>query len=286
MSLVPAASATPSQDGWQARLDLGFEHRAGRTVLARRRRLGPLAVQRSFHPEGDLCHVYLLHPPGGVVGGDRLDVSVELASDSAAVITAPGAAKFYRSAGPSAALRQQLQVGDGASLEWLPHENIVFDGARLRAHTRVELAAGARFIGWEMHCLGRPASRAPFVAGEATVRFDVLRAGRPLLLERLRLTAEHLHRPARLRDNAVIATLLAIPADTCLRDALRNAVGQDTARHDDAVQGAVTLLDDLLVLRAIGPSTEQIRRRLVTAWGVLRPQVIGRPACPPRIWAT
>jgi urease accessory protein len=282
MTATPARGPQHAPDtGWQARLDLGFEPRAGRTVLTKRRRTGPLAVQRSFYPEGAACHVYLLHPPGGVVGGDRLDVSVALATGTAAVITAPGAAKFYRSAGPAAALHQHLQVGDGASLEWLPHENIVFDGARLRAHTRVELAPGARFIGWEIHCLGRPASHAPFVTGEAMLQFDILRAGRPLLLERLRLRAADIHRPARLRGNAVTATLLATPADTGLRDALRSTLG-----YDDAVQCGVTLLDDLLVLRAIGPSTEQIRRRLLAAWEILRPQVVGRPACPPRIWAT
>ena len=283
MSLGTAPSTTPPEDGWQACLDLGFEQRAGRTVLARRRRLGPLAVQRSFHPEGGLCHVYLLHPPGGVVGGDRLDVTVDVAPGAQALITAPGAAKFYRSAGAVATLEQRLHVAPGASLEWLPHENIFFDGARVAASTRIELPPGARFIGWEMHCLGRPASRAPFLEGEATARLEVVRENRPLLLERLQLTPGRMHRPAQLRGNAVTATVLAAPVDAALRDAVRAAVA---VRQDDSVLCAVTVLDDLLALRAIGPSTEQIRRLMVSAWQTMRPVVIGRDPCPPRIWAT
>ena len=90
------AEAGPA--GWVARLALRFEQRAGRTVLAHRSHEGPLAVQKPFYPEGDVCHVYLLHPPGGVVGGDRLTIEIEVASDAHAVITTPAAGKFYRSA--------------------------------------------------------------------------------------------------------------------------------------------------------------------------------------------
>ena len=112
--------------GWQARLDLGFEQRAGRTVLAHKRQFGPLTVQRPFYPEGGPCHLYVLHPPGGVVGGDRLAVSVLVAEGAHALITTPGAAKFYRSAGPRADVVQRLSVDAGGALEWFPQENILF----------------------------------------------------------------------------------------------------------------------------------------------------------------
>ena len=109
------AEAGPA--GWEARLALRFEQRAGRTVLAHRSHEGPLAVQKPFYPEGDVCHVYLLHPPGGVVGGDRLAIEIEVASNAHAVITTPAAGKLYRSAGPASMQEQRLSVAPGAALE-------------------------------------------------------------------------------------------------------------------------------------------------------------------------
>ncbi|MEJ2575370.1 MAG: urease accessory protein UreD [Gammaproteobacteria bacterium] len=282
MSTAPGTVAhAPTGEGWRAALELGFERRNGRSVLARRRRFGPLAVQRSFYPEGDLCHVYLLHPPGGVVGGDRLDVTVTVGRGAEALITTPGAAKYYRSAGPAAHLRQHVSVGGGASLEWLPHENILFSGTELRAQTRIDLHPGARFFGWELHCLGRPAGGRAFDEGSAGFRLELWRDGRPLLLEYLRLTAARIGHPAQLRGHPVVATLLATPADAALLAALRERLGDDPA-----MACAATLLADLLVVRVLGGSTERVRRLLGDAWSAVREAVIGRAPCPPRIWAT
>jgi urease accessory protein len=117
-SLSAPASTGPA--GWQARLELGLAQWAGRTVLAHKRHFGPLTVQRPFYPEGGPCHIYLLHPPGGVVGGDRLEIAVEVGEGAHALITTPGATKFYRSAGPRAHQIQHLSVAGGGVLEWFP----------------------------------------------------------------------------------------------------------------------------------------------------------------------
>ena len=114
--------------GWEASLELGFERRAERTVLAQRRQRGPLAVQRTFHPEGDTCHLYLLHPPGGVAGGDRLVIDTRLKPGARALVTTPGATKFYNSIGPEASQLQRFSIDEGC-LEWLPQENIFFPDA-------------------------------------------------------------------------------------------------------------------------------------------------------------
>jgi len=151
-------AGTAQTTGWQACLELGFEKRGLRTVAAQRRHYGPLAVQRPFYPEGDVCHLYLLHPPGGVVGGDTLDIRVRAGTGARALVTTPGATKFYRSAGATAAVTQTLQVDAGAVLEWLPQEAILFQGAVARQQTCIELAAGACFAGWDILCLGRPAN--------------------------------------------------------------------------------------------------------------------------------
>ena len=121
--------AAAAREGWQASLRLGFAPRAARTALVHREQRGPLAVQRPFYPEGDTCHLYLLHPPGGVVGGDRLDIEARTTGEAHALVTTPGATKFYLSAGHTAHQTQRLRVGAGGALEWLPQENIFFPGA-------------------------------------------------------------------------------------------------------------------------------------------------------------
>ena len=87
------------QQGWIAKLELNFSVSRSKTFLSKRKHIGPLTVQQPFYPEEGLCHLYLLHPPGGVVGGDQLSIVVKTDSDSGALITTPGATKIYRSNG-------------------------------------------------------------------------------------------------------------------------------------------------------------------------------------------
>jgi urease accessory protein len=275
-------AALQSDGGWRASLRLGFRPAPGKTVLAERFRAGPLSVQRPFYPEGETCHVYLLHPPGGVAGGDRLDVRAAVAAGASALVTTPGATKFYRSAGAMATQHQTLSV-DGGTLEWLPQENILFPGAKVELHTRVDLGGAARFIGWEIHCLGRPAIDERFDHGSADMGFQLYRDGLPLLLERQVIggTAEWASQtpnPASLRACPVFASLYATPADGGLVDRLREVLV--------APELGITLVDGILVLRYLGDSVAQATLEFVRAWEAIRPALIGKPVCPPRIWNT
>jgi urease accessory protein len=275
-----AATSTPS--GWNARLALGFATRAGRTRLIERHQRGPLAVQRPFHPEGAPCHCYLLHPPGGVVGGDRLEIAVSVESGAHALLTTPGATKLYRSTGAEACQTQQLRVAVDGILEWLPHENILFAGTHARLSTQVDLDPGARFIGWEVQALGRPANGERLTTGTADLSLAIRRAGRPLLLDRLRIDAgAGLDGPAGLRGFAVTGTLVATGAD---REDL--ATVRERTAIDSRILWGATLLDDLLVVRCLAPFTEPARRLFAAIWGILRPRLLSLPACPPRIWGT
>ncbi|GAB6039835.1 urease accessory protein UreD [Endothiovibrio diazotrophicus] len=269
-------------EGWKAELRLGFAARGGRTVLASRRQRGPLVVQRPFHPEGAVCHTYLLHPPGGVVGGDRLEIEVGVAAGAHALITTPGATKFYRSAGAVAHQSQRLRVAAGGALEWLPQENIFFPGADASVEGRVELGEGARFIGWEILCLGRPTIEERFEHGSARLGLQVWQDGRPLLMERLRVDgAEALARPAGLNGRPVSATLVITPADDAMLAAARAALPESVV----GVVGA-TLVDGLLLVRFLGEQAEEARRCFIPVWQAVRPMLLDREACPPRIWAT
>jgi urease accessory protein len=279
------AAAELSSPGWQARLTLRFGARAGRTVMTERRHQGPLQVQRAFYPEGPQpCHVYVLHPPGGLVAGDALDLDVAVTDPGAgALITMPGATKVYRGDDrPAATVRQRLAVAAGASLEWLPQETILFDGARADLQLRVDLDEGSRFLGWEILCLGRPAVAEALTRGTCRQGVALWRAGRPLCLERARFDggAPVLAAAWGLAGAPVTATLFATPASAACLPALR---ALELPAGDLA---SATLLDDLLVCRYLGPSAERARRHFASIWKLIRPSTIGRPAHPPRIWST
>ncbi|HEY0708506.1 MAG TPA: urease accessory protein UreD, partial [Polyangia bacterium] len=210
------AVSAGDETGWKASLRLGFAARSGATVVARRIHRGPLVMQRAFYPEGrDVAHVYVLHPPGGFVGGDTVMLSVELGAGAHALVTTPAAGKAYRSDGVrTARVSQHLEVGDDATLEWFPQETIVFDGARTDLSTRVDLAAGARFCGWEILCCGRTAGGERLTQGLCRQRFELWRAGIPLVIDKTRLEGGGalLTEPYGLNGQPVLGTMIVAPA--------------------------------------------------------------------------
>lgn len=253
-------------------------------MLVRRSHLGPLRVQKALYPEGEgVCHAIVLHPPAGIAGGDALRIGVELDVGAHALLTTPGAGKWYRSAGASASLAQRVAVAEGAVCEWLPQESIVYDGALGTLETVVELSGDAAFIGAEMLCFGRTGSGERFTHGSLTLATRIRRDGRPLWLERgcVEGGSPLLGSPVGLAGEPVVGTLLvASPrCDAALRDACREVVPA-------AGQGAVTLLPGLLVARWLGPACEPGRAWFTALLGVVRPAVAGRPMRVPRIWNT
>lgn len=282
MAAIPLEKINPSS-GWKAKLELAYVARPERTVLARSSRRGPLAVQRAFYPEDGVCHSYVLHPPGGVVGGDELIIDVTVEAEAHALLTTPGATKFYRSAGPFAEQIQQFKVEEGGALEWLPQETIFFPGACAGLKTQIQLHPKASYLGWEVHCLGRPTNQETFDSGELLFQTDIQRDGEPLYKERLQLDNPwDLQGMAGLSGYPVMATMLALPAGN---DALELARQACKAFGGEGYT-APTLLDDVLVVRYLGNSTEQAHHLFRKIWLAIRPLVNGRLAVAPRIWAT
>lgn len=279
------SQAAPSlSPGWRARLALEFAKRKARTVLARREHDGPLVIQKPLYPEGDeVCHAIIVHPPGGIAGGDQLELRASLGAASAALLTTPGATKWYRSAGPSAVQNIAFEVSAHATLEWLPQETIVFDGALAEQRTGVRLGTQACYIGWEILCLGRSGAGERFAHGRWLARTLIERGGKPLLLERASLDGGGavLRAPAALANRSVVGTLIA--AAPLLSAAL---VGQCRQTAPIAGDGAVTLLPGVLVGRYLGDSSEMAKRYFIELWRVLRPALLGREMVEPRIWRT
>jgi urease accessory protein len=275
----------PQRDaGWRASLSLGFERRDARTVLAHRRHEGPLVVQKALHPEGEgICHAIVLHPPSGLVGGDELRLDVTVGEGASALLTTPGAAKWYRSTGRASSQSVRLAIGADACLEWLPQENILFDGALARCRWSAELAPGARLIAWDLYCLGRTASGERFETGECRLEASLRREGRLDWIERacLRPGSAALRSPAGLAGWPVFGTLLvAAPAIP--------AAWSAAAREIPAPDGGagVTALPNVLLVRCRAGSAETAHRYFTAVWKRLRLDVMGREPVAPRIWST
>lgn len=269
---------------WRGQLALQYERRAERTVLARRRHSGPILVQKSFYPEGDaICHGIVLHPPGGIVGGDQLELDVSLAPGASVLLTTPGATKWYRSAGQQARQSVQFNVGQDAALEWLPQAGIAFDRALGRSETEVTVDERGCYIGWDLLCLGRSAAGERFREGRMATSMRVLRAGVPLWLERASIDggSRLLDSPVGLAGQPVSGTLVAV--STAITPAL---IAVCRAVQPTAGRGAVTRLPGLIVARYLGERADAGHDYFVRLWQVLRPVLLGCAAEAPRIWRT
>lgn len=276
--------AVSEGDGWRARLALGFTYEHGRSRLAQREHEGPLVVQKPLYPEGHgVCQCIVVHPPGGVAGGDRLALTVDVAQRAHAQLTTPGAAKWYRSGGNPATQQVKFRVAAGAVLEWLPQGTIVFDGAQATSTIHIELERGATYLGWEVVCLGRTASDEHFRQGEWRQRIDIIRDDALVWSERSLLHGgcPLLYSRVGLNGAPVFGTFVAM-TESVDDSALAACRGLEPAQGE----GAVTRLPNALVARYRGDASEAAHDYFSALWTTLRPHVAGRAAVRPRIWGT
>ena len=271
--------------GWEANLRLRYAHQAGRTVLQEKRHTGPLVVQKALYPEGDaVCHTIIVHPPGGIAGGDRLRIDAALDRQAHALFTTPGATRWYRSTGLAASQSVALKAEAAAVVEWLPQETIYFDRTHARNSLDVELAADSTFIGWEIACLGRQRAGEMFEHGRVRQAMSICVDGKLVFIERGELSAQDalLRSPLGFGGDRVFATLAA-HSPKCSVALLERC--REVAIPNDTRAG-LTLIGNTLVGRALGNSSEQTRALLVNWWRIIREPLCGREAVVPRIWQT
>lgn len=274
---------------WQARLALGFARRDARSYLAHRLHQGPLVVQKSLHPEGEaVCHAVVVHPPGGVAGGDALHLQVDVAEGAQALLTTPGAGKWYKAHGATASQQLRFAVAAGGGLEWLPQENILFDAADVRFSAEIDLSGDATLAAWDITCLGRQAQQEVWRTGRYHMAQQIRRDGRLIWNERAQMqaSARLTHSPIGLHGAVVFGTFLVcagtVPAEVV--QACREIVPDQMHQHPAKV--GVTALPDVLCLRYVGQASQQARQYFEQCWQVLRPWYSHRAAVRPRIWNT
>ncbi len=275
-------SVVSTAQNWEAYLQLKLTQGEQKTRLVPLKRYGPLSVQRPFYPEQETCHVYLLHPPGGVVGGDRLELNVDVESNAKALLTTPGATKFYHSAGLYAQLKQQLKVQQHGELEFLPQENIYFPGALVQAKTSLQVNQYSHAIFWEKHCFGRPANNELFTSGKVITELEVIESGKLILTEKQRIDSAEIKRASGMRGYAVSGTLVIYShrINKNLIELLKELV------PEDGISGLTRPLDNILLVRFMGNRTTDINNYFIKLLALIRPVILQKEICYPRIWAT
>jgi urease accessory protein len=274
---------------WHGRLALHYTSEGERTA-AHDRHEGPLRVLKALYPEGPtICHHVLVHPPGGIVGGDVLDIEARLDAGTHVLITTPGATRFYRSSGALASQRAVLRVATGARLEWLPLETIAYSGCLAENRLQLELAEGAEAIGWDVLALGLPAAGEAFVAGHFLQHLEL--PGR--WLERGGIAASDarlLDSPLGLAGERVLATLwfaCGSTLDAARADGLLDAARALTTASPLVARCGVTRAQaGVIVLRALAPRVEPVMALLQQVRAAWRGLAWRLDANPPRVWRT
>ncbi|MDR1686129.1 MAG: urease accessory protein UreD [Desulfovibrio sp.] len=300
-STRPDSHSFTAERCWPAYIDCTFSVAGdGRTALGRLRFAGPLRVQRVFYPEKEHaegaalpCHCCLLHPPGGLVSGDSLSITCRVSPGAHCLVTTPSAGKIYKSDDRRVPQEQHSCVTlENGILEWLPQENIIFNGAEARLHTDFFLEGRCRLLAWDIHCLGRRAGGEAFEQGRLVLRTRIFRDGLPLLHERLDLEGGSMLRtnPAGLNGASVLASFYACGRgdDDDDDEALRGACEGIRERFGPAAlpqgQSGATCRDGMLVARYLGNDGAEALRFCRGAWRITRPLLPGLAARAPRVW--
>jgi urease accessory protein len=275
--------------GWHATLDLNYRRTETHKTVLDFAHNGPLRVLQSLYPEGDaVCHNVLVHPPGGIVGGDVLDVTVNVQEHAHALITTPGATRFYKTTGAPALQRTRIQLAEGARLEWLPLENIAYSGCDASNELHIELAPTAMMMGWDITALGLQAADQPFVRGLFTQSIHAP----GVWLERGRIDAN---------DDKLLSSALGLNGQRCLatifliagsahsiwaRDQFLSQSREISASHPlSHSAGTTSPHAQLVVMRALADHTEIAMDLCRKVWAAWRTQAFDRSAQLPRIWS-
>ena len=274
---------------WHARLQLDYSREGNDRTVARFAHNGPLRILQSLYPEGDaICHNVLVHPPGGLVGGDTLDITATVGPGAHGLVTTPGATRFYRSSGPLALQRSHLTLAEGARLEWLPLEALCYSACNAENHLTMSLAPGAECMGWDVTALGLPHANQPFETGRFVQHIEVP----GLWLERGAIhAADHrlMQSPLGLAGHRCVSSLFFVagaPLDRTRRDAALDAARTVMDAHLlKPTAGATSPNDRVVVVRVLAPQVEpamQLLKAVRVAWRQAMWNLAGES---PRIWA-
>ena len=278
---------------WYACLELGFRYQAAqqRTTLAHRKHSGPVRVQKMLWPEkSGVCHAIIVHPPAGIAGGDHLTFDMQVDANAHALVTTPGAGKWYKTNGKSAFQHIHIRLKDNAIFEWLPQETMLFNGAHAHSETSIHLDKAASFIGWDMLVIGRQACAEQFTNGQYRNHFKLLREDKLLVADSLNFVGNDrwLSSCLGMNGQAVMGNFWAVAPEkyraTVYLEEYVAVIRELITRMK--INVTLTVLGDVICARFLGDDVRQchdafaaIRARLRRYWFDLDEEF-------PRIWRT
>jgi urease accessory protein len=273
---------------WPASLSLHYRQASGCSVV-NHQHSGPLRVLKSLYPEGDaVCHNVLVHPPSGLVGGDTLDIQVQVDAGAHALITTPGATRFYRSEQGLAQQKVSVALAPGAKLEWLPLETIAYSGCQALNQWVGQLAPGSELMAWDMLALGLPHANLAFEQGRYAQHLEI----KGMWLERADLAASDerlLNSPLGLAGQRCMGTLVLAQGSPWAEAERRLAVEVARQVCEDsplkAWSGVTSPDPRIVVLRVLAPQVEAVFHLLKSVWMGWRADIWRMPTVQPRIWA-
>jgi urease accessory protein len=274
---------------WEAKLNLDFERQNGRSFLAKNLHVGPLVLQKTLYPEGEeVCHGVIIHPPGGVAGGDALTLSISLSDGASSLLTTPGAGKWYKANGHEATQSLKFDVQNHACLEWLPQENILFDGAQVKFSAEINLESEAKYAGWEILCLGRQAQGETWQSGSMHQNLAIRRNKALIWRECGALKPQHqlIKSMMGLGGNAVSASFVVAAGAVPQQVLLACQTMEVNLALDMHARYGVTALPEIFSARYVGQSAQSARQYFEQLWQILRPWYAARKVVRPRIWNT
>jgi urease accessory protein len=270
-ALADAGLSAPPRVGRDGALRLRFERRGGATVLAGCRWTLPLQVLAPLSLDDPASVVSVLNPTGGVLGGDRLRVDVEVGPGAHACLTTPSATKVYRTAGEPAVQAVRLAVGPGAVLEWVPDHTIPFAGSDFRQAIEADVADGGCLVLVDAFSAGRVAAGERWRFRRLESALTVRGPRGELVHDRLLLggAADGL---GATEGADYFATLVVVAGQGL--DALADEVPRLAAPGGARAAGG-RLEAGALVIRCLAPSAPALLDALGRLWGATRRLVLG-----------
>ncbi len=287
INMVQPGQITKESRHWHGTLDLRFANVNGKTSPSKSYSTSPLRVQRPFYPAAapENCQSVIVHTAGGMVGGDQLDITISAEPDTQVLVTTAAAHKVYRSQGDWAKQVIHLKVGAGAYVDWLPQELILFDGGQFQQSLRVDLEPGAVWIGWDVTRFGRSARGETLRDGEWRSQTEIWHQGTPLWIDRQRLIggSEVLNSHNGLAGYPVVGTFLLLgkPISPDHLSRIRTLLDSKVPKGCEI---GVSQLEQGLVARYRGPSSQTARQCFISIWQYLRTEVLGQTGYIPRVW--
>jgi len=267
--------------------EIGFSQRDGLTRLDHLYQRDPLRVLFPAPAAGDSSLAVMVTTSGGLVAGDRLAIAVRLAPGAVAHVTASAAEKIYRSTGPTTAIGQVLTIGDDATLEFLPPETILFDGARLRRKTVIDLAPGSIFLGGDIVVFGRRARGERFARGFLHEVWELRCNGELVWGDALHLeddVGRIIDDPACFDGAAGFATMILWPPEGDARSFLDAARSVQAGAATAELRAGATVIAGLVIARWLAQDAASLRGAYADLACHFRAAALGLPPRLPRLW--